>query len=72
MTDRVNALVVTLETDQRVDDVQGLVDAIKKLRGVADVSTNVADLGSTVAQARATHELGQKLLRVLYGKGVTT
>jgi hypothetical protein len=37
MTDRISYLTVALQIDYRTDDVDTLVDAIKHLRGVADV-----------------------------------
>lgn len=66
MTDRFNALIVVLEEDIRSDDAQGLIDAILRLRGVLSVSGNVQEMSDHIAQARARHELGQKLIDVLY------
>jgi len=37
MTDRISYLTVALDKDYRTDDVDALVDAIRHLRGVADV-----------------------------------
>lgn len=68
MTDRYNALTVVLEKDIRNDDAEALLNAIRQLRGVLSVTGNVADLDSHMAQARARHELGEKLWRVLYPK----
>lgn len=65
MTDRFQALTVVLEDDVRSDDAEALISAISQLRGVLNVTGNVADLGSHVAQIRARQELTQKLLAAL-------
>lgn len=66
MTNRVNALTVVLENDIREDDAQALIAAIKQLRGVLSVDANITDLAAHVAGERARHELGQKLMAILY------
>lgn len=66
MTDRLNALTVVLDGDIREDDAQALMSAIRQLRGVLSVSGHVSNLDSHIAKERARHELGQKLLDVLY------
>lgn len=66
MTDRVNALIVTLHNDIRIDDVEPLMDAIRQFSLVLQVDPNIADIDSHVAYARARGELGGKLLNVLY------
>ena len=68
MTDRVNALIVVLEKDTRVDDIEVTIAAIKQLRRVLTVTGNVADYGEYVAYERVKRELGQKLWEVLYPK----
>lgn len=37
MTDRISYLTVALEHDHRSDDIEGLMEAIRRLRGVASV-----------------------------------
>lgn len=66
MADRVHSLTVVLEADQRIDDAEPLIAAIKHLRGVLDVRPVVADVMSLMAEERAKRELGQKLWEVLY------
>jgi len=68
MTDRVNALVVTLEQDIRIDDVQLLIDAIKMMRFVADVSPNVTDMQDHIAYIRARSDIEGKLYNALRDK----
>ena len=65
MTDRVNALTVTLERDIRIDDVQVLVDAIKMLRGVMSVETHISNIEQHIAEERVRIEFKQKLWEAL-------
>lgn len=65
MTDRYNALVVTLEKNMRDDDCEALIAAINQLRHVADVKGNVADMDSHIARSQALYELRGKLWDVL-------
>lgn len=66
MTDRYNALVVTLEKDTRDDDAEFLINAIKMLKGVLSVKGNISDFEQHTAEERVRAELGQKLLDVIY------
>ena len=61
-------MVVTLEKDIRIDDVQLLVDAIKMLRFVADVSPNVSDIQDHIAYVRARGDIEGKLFNALRDK----
>jgi hypothetical protein len=65
VTDRVNMLMVALEHDIREDDVQGLVNAIKQLRGVLTVDMNVANSSDWLAEVRVKAKLQAKLFEVL-------
>jgi hypothetical protein len=66
MSDRIHSLLVVLDKDYRDDDVECIVDAIKMIKGVADVHMNVSDAMMTTAITRVRQELGQKLLKVIY------
>lgn len=66
VTDRYKAFIVTLDHDIRTDDAEPLLDAIRLLRGVLSVEPMVADMDSAIADTRARHELGQKLLSAIY------
>ncbi len=68
MTDRYHTLTVVLERDTRDDDCKALMEAITRFRGVLSVEGNVADPVSLMAEERARHDLGQKLLAVCYPK----
>lgn len=65
MTDRIHSFTVVLERDMREDDAEAVVAAIRCLRGVMDVSGNVSNVESHVAQVRARRELRDKLWEVL-------
>lgn len=53
MTDRVSALTVVLEHDIRVDDIEPLLTAIRQLRGVLSVRTEViSGLDIHIAESR--------------------
>jgi hypothetical protein len=65
MTDRVHSLTVILEKDIRVDDIEPLIQAIQQFRGVLEVTTKVATGDSMMAEWRARHDLGQKLLKLI-------
>ena len=66
MTDKYNTLTVVLERDIRDDDAEVLLSAIRQLRGVLHVEGNVANVGAFMAEERARHELGQKLIEIVY------
>lgn len=64
MTDRFNALTVVLKHDTREDDAQAIINAIKQLQGVLDVTGEVADISQDVAETRARLDILQKLTDV--------
>lgn len=66
MTDRFHSLTVVLEKDIRSDDAEGLIQAIRHMRGVLSVTGRVSDPDSHMAEERARRELGQKLWEILY------
>lgn len=65
MSDKMNALIVILDEDTRLEGIQPTIDAIKQLRGVIDVQTNVSDITQTIAVSRAKQELSEKLWKAL-------
>lgn len=68
MTDRINSITIVLEQDLRSDDAEPLLGAFRQFRGVVSVTANVSDSMQHVANERARHELGSKLLNVIYPK----
>jgi hypothetical protein len=65
MTDRLRGFIVTLAEDTREDDAAGIAEAIALLRGVCDVSSVLADVGSHMARAQARRELIDTIWAVL-------
>ena len=65
MTDRINGVFVTLEENIRIDEIEHLMNALRMVKGVIDVSPNVVDSMDHVAKIRAKTELTNKLLDAL-------
>lgn len=66
MTDRLKGLTVTFEHDIRVDDAEAVISAIKMIKGVLSVDPLVSNHEQHIAEARVRHELGRKILKVIY------
>jgi hypothetical protein len=65
MTNRINALVVTLEKNFREDDCEHIVNAIRMIKGVMSVDMNVAQIADHVAETRAYTSLRNEMWAVL-------
>jgi hypothetical protein len=65
MTDRIHSLTVVLERDNRSDDVEALVNAIRMFHGVLSVETHVSDITSHMAEERARASLSEKIYKAL-------
>ena len=65
MTDRINGVFVTLDRDIRTDDAEHLLNAIRMIKGVVDVSPNISDPNNHMAKISAKIELGNKIMKVL-------
>ena len=65
MTDRLNALTVSLDRDIREDDAEVIINAIKAIRGVNGVTGNIVDPDSFVAQLRANSLVKEKLFALM-------
>jgi hypothetical protein len=65
MTDRVNALTVVLDRDMRDDDVQCVVDAIRMIKCVANVSLNVVDANDYINRARIISDSQSNAMRAV-------
>ena len=68
MTDRYFALTVLLVKDTRSDDAEPVIEAIKMIKGVANVVPHVVSPDLWCAEERARLELAQKLWKVLHPK----
>lgn len=66
MTDRIYALTVLLEEPIRDDDIVTLVQAIKLMRGVLEVTTHVANVELLWARTSAGQEVIELLLKQLH------
>ncbi len=62
MTDRAKGCFVSFEHDIRVDDVEFLVNAIKMIKGVSEVSLNIADSNDWMNRNRIKSEIREKFL----------
>ena len=67
MSDRTKCLTVVLDQDYRFGDgdAQLIIDAIKMIKGVVDVTANVSDSETYLAYTIARYELEQRLWNAL-------
>jgi len=62
MSDRTKCLIVVLDKDYRIeDDAQPIINAIKMVKGVVDVTPNISSSETYLAYASARHDLEQRL-----------
>lgn len=66
MSDRINYLTVTLAKDTRDDDCEPLINAIRMLKGVLDVTPNVASVADHCAVLRAKHEIREQIEKIVW------
>jgi len=65
VTDRIKGLYVVLEYDIREDDAQPLIEAIKMLKNVLEVKTEVSTSDDWLAYIRAKNDLRGKIVQIL-------
>lgn len=65
MSNRLNALTVSLDRDIRDDDAEVIINAIKAIRGVNGVTGNIVDPDSYVAQRRSNNIVREKLFQLM-------
>jgi hypothetical protein len=65
MTDRVKSLTVVLDKDIRVDDVESLVNAIRCIRHVMSVGTNIVDSDDYAARERVAFKWSDTIFDVM-------
>ena len=65
MTNRIRSYTVVLKEDTREDDAECIEHAIRMIKGVMDVTPEVADSGDYVAKMRAMGEMERKILKAL-------
>ena len=62
MSDRIHYLTVALEKDYRDDDTECIINAIKMISGVIDVTPHVVNGEHWVAEARLRREFVEHCL----------
>jgi len=65
VTDRYSGFVVVLGESTRADDAEGIIEAIKHIRGVVKVTPVVEGIEGVIAREQAKHEIKGKLYEVL-------
>jgi hypothetical protein len=65
MSDRFNSLTVALTKDIRDDDAEWIINAIRMIKGVANVTGNVVDHNSYAASSRWKTKAREKIYQVL-------
>lgn len=65
MTDRLKGVYVSFDSDIRDDDAQGIIDAIKMIKGVLHVETSVVDGDDWMNRSRISYEYKIKILEAL-------
>jgi hypothetical protein len=65
MTNRVNGLFIALEHDIREDDVEVIMNAIRMVKGVADVEKNVVNHTDYFARTKIRNELEISLIKAI-------
>lgn len=65
MTDRHAGYIVTLAEDWRDDDAEAIINALRMIRGVADVSPIVADYDLHIAEVRARDAWRKRIHKLL-------
>lgn len=64
MTDRHSGYVVTLEDSVREDDAEGIISALRHVKGVLSVEPVIAEPSMQIAETRARTDEGLRLLRI--------
>lgn len=66
MSTRLKGVLVTFEEDVREDDAAATLAAIRQIRGVLSVDPVPADIDDHMARVRVRHEMGRKLLDIVW------
>lgn len=65
MTDIVKGFLVTLEEDIRIEDVEVIMQAIRMIKGVADVEPSVLTTEDLMNRRRIKYELRDKFYKFI-------
>ena len=66
MTDRLKGLLIALAEDIREDDAQPIIDAIKMIKGVLNVTPIVKSSDDWLARERVREEFREGILKLLF------
>ena len=66
MTERIKGFTVALKDNIRVDDAEGIKNAIAMLRGVVDVQDIAHTTDDWIVWSRFRSEFGEKIRDILY------
>lgn len=65
MSDMVKGFTVVLKKDMREEDAEQIMQAIKLMKGVADVKPEITQGGDILHQMRAKSEVKDKLIKFI-------
>jgi len=65
MSDRLNSLTVVLEKEMKTEDAELIINAIKMIRGVANIIPGVATSENQIAKEMARLDLIKGIYKVL-------
>lgn len=63
MAERAKGFIVTLEKDIRIDDVEVIMQAIRMIRGIANVEPSIVTGEDYMNRQMVKHELREKFLK---------
>jgi len=66
MTDRIKGVYVALDRDYRVDDAEEILIALKMVKGVLDVTSDITGIDDWSNRVRIRQELSAKLWEALH------
>ena len=69
MSDRYKGVLVTFVNGVHEEHAEAVANAIKLIQGVIKVETVKSNFDDVIVQNQVRHELGQKLLDIIYPKG---
>jgi hypothetical protein len=69
MTDRLKGCTVVFEHDTRDDDAEGILNAIRMVKGVLSVAPDLAMPADWGSDERARIRLGREIFDLIYPKG---
>lgn len=67
MSDRYKGLAVTLSSDLRDDDAEGLIQAIYLFKGIASVEPILANIDDQINRSRMRKEIMDKIWPIVVG-----